>query len=117
MPLRADRTSRHARRIPNSNARLGSLNGKQPAAVRQTDYLEVNQIHHGDARQLMAGIAPESVSLSFWSPPYFVGKSYERGVTFGEWQELLSTVIRLHTPALKPGGFLVVNIADILCFS
>jgi len=55
--------------------------------------------------------------LSFWSPPYFVGKAYEKGVTYPQWQELLDKVIRLHQPIIKPGGFLVVNIADILCFA
>ena len=32
----------------------------------------------GDARHLLAMVEPETVALSFWSPPYFVGKSYER---------------------------------------
>ncbi len=29
---------------------------------------------------------------------------------------LLETVIKLHFDIIKPGGFLVINIADILCF-
>jgi len=61
-------------------------------------------------------IEPNSVALSFWSPPYFVGKNYERDLTFESWQELLKIVIENHYQVLKPGGFLVVNIADILCF-
>lgn len=79
--------------------------------------LAVDAIYHGDSRRLLPEISPNSIALSFWSPPYFVGKSYEKGMTFDEWQELLSEVIRLHTPILKPGAFLVVNIADILCFA
>lgn len=51
-----------------------------------------------------------------WSPPYHVGKEYEKDVSYEEWVELLQTVIRLHFPILKPGGFLAVNIADILVF-
>ena len=80
-------------------------------------FLAVDQVHHGDSRHLLGRIRPRSVVLSFWSPPYFVGKSYEKGATFEEWQDLLSTVIRLHHPLLQEGAFLVVNIADILCFS
>ena len=79
--------------------------------------LAVDQIHHGDCRELLPKIAPNSVALSVWSPPYFVGKSYEKDLTFAAWEDLLAKVIRQHHPVLKPGGFLVVNIADILCFA
>lgn len=79
--------------------------------------LELNTIHQGDARQLLPQIDANSVALSVWSPPYFVGKSYEQYLsTYEDWVALLSEVVRLHEPILQPGGFLVVNIADILCF-
>ena len=81
-----------------------------------TGRLRDNEIHCGDARSLLKRIRPESVALSFWSPPYFVGKSYEKYLSFEDWQSLLREVIRLHFPILKPGGFLAVNIADILAF-
>ncbi len=79
-------------------------------------YLATDQIHQGDALKLLPQIAPNSVALSVWSPPYFVGKSYESHLTFEKWQSLLKEVIAAHWPIIKPGGFLVVNIADILCF-
>jgi len=79
--------------------------------------LRVNEIHHGDARQLIPSIEPNSVALSVWSPPYFVGKRYESYLKdFNDWQNLVESVIALHYPVIAPGGFLVVNIADILCF-
>ena len=81
-----------------------------------TDFLAPDRIYCGDARKLLACVAPDSVALSFWSPPYFVGKSYERELTFDEWQALLREVIALHFPAVRPGGFLAINIADILAF-
>ncbi len=81
-----------------------------------TTYLSPNAIYEGDARQLIPQVEPNSVSLSVWSPPYFVGKSYETEMTFEAWQELLREVIALHFPVIRPGGFLVINIADILCF-
>ena len=37
-------------------------------------------------------------------------------MTFTDWCELLNEVIASHKRILKPGGFLVVNIGDILCF-
>lgn len=79
-------------------------------------FLHVNGIFNGDARDLLRQIEPNSVSLSVWSPPYFVGKDYEAHLTFEDWQDMLKTVIGLHFPIIKPGGFLVINIADILVF-
>ena len=79
-------------------------------------YLAPNEIYQGDARLLLPQIAPNSIALSVWSPPYFVGKEYEAYLDFAEWQALLKTVIAAHFPIIKPGGFLAINIADILCF-
>src|SRR5262249_49861251 len=76
----------------------------------------VDQIYCGDARRLLQLVTPESVALSIWSPPYYVGKSYERDLTYGDWKTLLCEVIASHSRILKAGAFLVVNIADILCF-
>lgn len=81
-----------------------------------TNYLKPNNIYQGDARDLLQRVTPNTVALSFWSPPYFVGKSYEKDMTFTEWSTLLETVIALHIKVLKSGGFLAINIADILCF-
>lgn len=78
--------------------------------------LKVNGIYCGDARIALTNIDPESIALSVWSPPYYVGKSYEKDMTYEQWIELLTAVIELHFAILKPGAFLVVNIADILCF-
>ena len=80
--------------------------------------LEVNQVHCGDARSLLPRIAKNSISCSVWSPPYFVGKQYEAYLeSHAEWSELLQQVIQLHFNIIKPGGFVVINVADILCFS
>jgi len=80
-------------------------------------YLADNDIYCGDARTLLTRVRPNSVSLSIWSPPYFVGKSYEKEMSFDDWQNLLEEAITLHFPIIKPGGFLVINIADILAFA
>lgn len=83
---------------------------------RHSEWLSVDTIHLGDCRALMRQIEPESLALSVWSPPYWVGKSYEADLTFADWQSLIAETIRLHYPLLKPGAFLAINIADILCF-
>lgn len=82
----------------------------------QTKYLEENQIYCGDSKGLLKKIKPNSIALSIWSPPYHVGKSYEQEQTYEEWLELLEIVIFNHFNILKPGGFLAINIGDILCF-
>lgn len=79
-------------------------------------YLEINEVHEGRSEDLMLQIKPNSVALSFWSPPYFVGKEYEKNETYEGWQSMLKAVITNHFLALKKGGFMVINIADILCF-
>jgi site-specific DNA-methyltransferase (adenine-specific) len=79
-------------------------------------FIKENSVHHGRSEDLLRKIRPGSVSLSFWSPPYFVGKEYEKFETYESWQKMLSDVIAGHASVLKPGGFMVINIADILCF-
>lgn len=86
------------------------------AIVSFFNFLEPNGIYHGDSQYLLKRIEPDSISLSLWSPPYYVGKDYEKDLSFEAWKNLLVEVIRLHYPIIKPGGFLAINIADILCF-
>ena len=76
----------------------------------------INRIITGDCRQVIASMPDNSVDLSFWSPPYHVGKSYEAGVSFRKWQTMLREAINGHFRIIKPGGFMVINIADILSF-
>jgi DNA modification methylase len=90
--------------------------GNGDSKLSASAYLKPNNIYCGDARDLLPLIEPNSIALSVWSPPYFVGKEYEAHLTFEDWQNLLATVIKLHFPIIRPGGFLVINIADILVF-
>ena len=78
--------------------------------------LELNKVHCGDAAVMLKLVEPGTVALSVWSPPYFVGKEYEKHLTYEMWLKMLKKVISLHFELLKPGGFLVINMADILCF-
>lgn len=79
-------------------------------------FLNIDQIYCGDAKSLLKKIQPNSIALSVWSPPYHVGKEYEQDMDFDGWKGLINSVIRQHFRILKPGGFLAINIADILCF-
>ena len=75
------------------------------AVVNLFPPLVPNNIYHGDSQQLLRRIERESLALSVWSPPYYVGKEYEQDLSFEDWRGLLWEVIRLHFPIMKPGGF------------
>ena len=99
------------------------LNGERGEAATTTrpsggkgEETTFGRILTGDARRHLAKLPEACIDLSFWSPPYYVGKSYERHLSFDGWCSLLREVIHCHTRIIKPGGFLAVNIGDILCF-
>lgn len=81
------------------------------------DYLKIDEIYCGKSEELLNCIEPNSIALSVWSPPYHVGKNYESNQTYNDWKKMLQDVINFHFAVLKPGGFLVINIGDILCFT
>lgn len=78
--------------------------------------MEMDQIYLGDCRELFDLCPKELFALSLWSPPYFVGKIYEEYLDFEGWRNLLKEAISAHFRVLRPGGFMVVNIADIKCY-
>jgi site-specific DNA-methyltransferase (adenine-specific) len=89
---------------------------KEASSDGQRSFLKIDEVHCGDAPALIEMIAPESIALSVWSPPYHVGKKYEKNNTFDDWKSLQQKTISAHFRVLKRGGFLVVNVADILAF-
>ena len=88
----------------------------RPATATRKPASLFNRIVTGDARKVLASLPKESVDLSFWSPPYYVGKSYEKHLSFLDWKNLIQEVIHQHGRILCKAGFLAINIADILCF-
>ncbi|CCI53377.1 DNA-methyltransferase [Nostocoides jenkinsii] len=73
-------------------------------------------VHPGNAALLAGCLAPDSVALAVTSPPYLVGKGYEIDATEQSWTDVLRATFRGVGAALVPGGFLAVNINDILAF-
>lgn len=94
---------------------MASLEAIRPASKTYPTF-EFNRILTGDASTVMATMPKNSIDLSFWSPPYHVGKSYEQSQTFEDWKNMLWRVMGEHARVLRPGCFMVVNIGDILCF-
>lgn len=80
------------------------------------DALLPGRIVTGDAVELIGRVAPGSVALVVFSPPYLVGKSYESHLDEAGWVAMLGAVIAGCARALKPGGFMAVNINDVLAW-
>lgn len=79
-----------------------------------------NAILRGDAREVLAGLLPESVDCCVASPPYANGlRSYGAGSgelgqepNVGEYVANLTEVLRLARRVLKPTGSLWLNLGD-----
>lgn len=61
-------------------------------------------LYHGDCRDLLAQIPDGSVQLVVTSPPYNIGKSYERRVDLDSYLRREKEVINACIDKLKPGG-------------
>jgi DNA modification methylase len=105
MPLIFDRSREATERLQ-----------KRAAMKTEKSWLEPNDVYLGDSTELIPSIRPNSIACSVWSPPYHVGKEYEKAQSFDEWRRLLQKIIVAHYDILIPGGFMVINIADILAF-
>lgn len=84
--------------------------------AEQGTWLRTGRTYLGDCTKLLPQVAPESVALSVWSPPYFVGKSYEQDLDLDGWKNLIRSTLHHLYSVIVPGGFVCVNIADILAF-
>jgi len=73
----------------------------------------------GDSRH-MHDLPDNCVALVVTSPPYFVGKDYERDIernevpaSYGEYLEMLESVFAECARVLEPGGRIAVNVANL----
>lgn len=73
----------------------------------------------GDARD-MHHLPDNCVALVVTSPPYFVGKEYERDIernevpaSYGEYLDMLESVFAECARVLEPGGRIAVNVANL----
>ncbi len=80
----------------------------------------VDEILHGDVRELPRTLAERSVALVVTSPPYYSGKAYETAIGQGhvpagyaEYLEMLSGVFAACAESLEPGGRIAVNVANL----
>jgi len=71
-----------------------------------------NAIHEGDCLNVMGQMDDSSIDLIVTSPPYHLGKKYERGITFDDYCRMMESSLVEWNRILKPGGYAVVNFGD-----
>jgi len=83
-----------------------------PALFRKSELIIGNRwdasndvtVYHGDCRELLKEMPDGSVQLTVTSPPYNIGKSYERRVDLDAYLRREREVINACIDKLKPGG-------------
>jgi adenine-specific DNA-methyltransferase len=75
-------------------------------AVRASQDGSVFVLYQGDCRQLLADLPEASVSLIVSSPPYFLGKEYDRSTDLQDFEKDHRELAPLLARALRPGGSL-----------
>jgi len=75
--------------------------------------MELNKIYCGDSR-ILNEIDDNSVHLTVTSPPYYVGKEYEKYLpTLDHYKVMLYTVFEEVIRVTVPGGKICINLGDI----
>ena len=69
----------------------------------------------GDARN--SSNYPDKIHLTITSPPYYVGKKYEKDYSFEDYRDMLREVFHNTAAHTVEGGKIAINIADIAAFS
>jgi len=76
------------------------------------DPLALNKIFYKSSEK-MDELADNSIHLMVTSPPYNVGKVYDRDLSLKEYRQLLKTVFSEVYRVLVPGGRACVNVANL----
>ncbi len=75
----------------------------------------MNSIVLGDSRD--SANYPDKIHLTITSPPYYVGKNYEKDYSFDDYRAMLKNVFHNVAENTVEGGKIAINIADIAAFS
>lgn len=63
-------------------------------------------LENADCAEVLSKLRPNSVDLVVTSPPYFIGKAYDRSRSHADFKKEINRIIRPLSRVLKPGGSL-----------
>ena len=91
----------------------GQNNGKDVEYVENQILPENNNKVFCKSSETMVELPDNSVHLMVTSPPYNVGKEYDKNLSLKEYRELLKRVFRETYRVLVPGGRACINVANL----
>ena len=74
--------------------------------------MQLNTLYLADCIELCSSIPNDFIDLIVTSPPYFVGKEYEKKTSWSEYEHLMSNIYDQAHRILKPGGYFTINFGD-----
>lgn len=74
----------------------------------------INHIHNMDCLEGMALLGDESVDLVITSPPYNLGKEYEKELSFGDYISWMTEVIQECVRVLKQSGSIAFQLGNFV---
>ncbi len=104
-----DRTKRATIITPRATARRASRRANGDGHARKPDVPKdqpTAELRHQDAFEFLKELVPGSVDLIVSSPPYFVGKEYDRSASIDDFVADHKRLAPLLVRALKDGGSL-----------
>lgn len=96
--------------VENSDRLVDFVNTLDPAEINPSEVATAttlvgrSQIHSGDAADVLRTLKPESVGLVVTSPPYNIGKSYEKRTSLAHYLEFQRAIIQECHRVLRPDG-------------
>lgn len=74
--------------------------------------MKVDTLYLSECINLYSKIPDNYIDLVVTSPPYFVGKEYERKVGWSQYEQLMKDVYKETHRTLKPGGYFIINFGE-----
>ena len=75
----------------------------------------VAKLEQADSIAFLQSLKPESVDLFVTSPPYFIGKEYDRSTHINDFEKIILQLLPHLERVLKPGGSICWQVGNHVC--